>query len=616
MAFTDFPTPHGVAGTRGFETPGVGFTGQPRDCPGPLERGPAPLFIPAAAVPAPVLEPAVVPAPPAVSPPEAEMPLVPEETAFSLRQWSEALIRPVPDVENRAVDSASPVPAQARAAAVSLAALADQLSARFVHDETPPPGAEDLLEAPESALPPAALTPPSGPAPEPLLSETLPLDPAPELTPAPPRLTASPAGIRAAAGLLSNPPRSVPARHQGDVFFLDHPAAAAPSVAGSLLEADDFPGLLLDTEKEEPDALTRPQDIPQEPIADGWASLLPDKSSRGLAEPESAIDAGHVEKDLPAFQPAPVAALPPPLPAFVSSAPAEDAAAETRGIGLILGGVGLLIAGILLACRLPLLWLDHTASTGWDQHVLESSMIFHAGGALLAMVAGVGSLLQKRGAIHLTLAAGWLAVFTSALVIGIAGFLLGSDADWNLDKGGTVALLASLLLPLGYLLSYEKLSHGFTDPDREGNDPAPPRSVPLLMVMLSALTVFSGAVSLLLFSPAAPLPDGSLLTGPAAQAVWTAIAILSGLSAVAAWFRHRTAWWLLLVSVLGVIGTLSVSALAGIPAWSTFLHALGRPAGAVPPGLLWTPALGLAPLILLLVLAMARRAFVPPPSSP
>ncbi len=641
MAFPDSFSPPGEATAPGFDRVAGDFTGMPQDLPAPQERKPVVAFWPPAAG-GPASPQGEGEAPEATrtrtSPPAAAYPelpgdhgagrpndwqtgsalplpsLLPAETALSLQQWSAALVGaaaaehgPVPPVRPPVV------PGQG----VSLAALAEHLRARLVHGDPKSPGAIDFWQ-PDPQGPGEAA--PSNSLLEGMDWDTIrptSVEPAGDDTPGQPASSAatdaartrlgegegspvaavsSPAGIRAAAGLLAHPPKSLAEPRQGDVFFLDHPVAAQPPAVTSGLEPEDF--LLL------PTAAQTPMPSPNTPRA------------MALAGPAGSVERlpDRGELPVPAVAEAPASSQPPPLPALKPVLPTATADPGSGGTGLVIGGTGLVLLGIYLACRLPLIWLDYRAAVDWPQQLAASSLLLHAGGSGVALLAGVGSLYLQRWAVTLVLAAGWLSVFTAALLIGIAAFLLGSDTPVHFHPASAVLLLGGLLVPLAYLLYYEKQSPGLSP-----GTPVPPdewgRSVPLLMLVLTGLALAMGAAAMLQHTPALPWPDGRVITGPPAEAAWTALLVAGGITAFSAWHRRPVAWWLLLLATGGLCATLSVSSLSGTPPWESFLTAMGRPDGAGLPDPFWRVSAGLAPLIPALVLLMTRRSLAssPPP---
>jgi hypothetical protein len=639
MAFPDSFSPPGEATASRFDRVAGDFTGMPRDLPGPQERGPAPSFWPPAAG---------GPATPPREAPEAEghqtealnesaanpewpgthgggLPddwqtgsdipppsVLPAETALSLQQWSAALVGaaaaengPVPPVRPSAVAGQG----------VSLAALAEHLRARLVHGDPESPGEIDFwqpdpqpadLGAHSNSLLDGMDWDTIGPRnAEPSGHDTT-GRPTPSAAPvaaqsgrregegSPLAAVSSPAGIRAAAGLLAQPPKSPAEPRQGDVFFLNHPAAAPPPAVASGMEPEDFLCV--------PTTLT-PMPSPNTPKAmalagpAGRMESLPDRW--GSPHPAEIAEA-------------PASLRPPPLPSLHPTLPTATTPPDPGGTGLVIGGTGLVLLGIYLACRLPLIWLDYRASADWPRQLAASSLLMHAGGSVVALLAGVGSIYLQRWAVTLVLAAGWLSVFTAALLIGIAAFLLGSDTPVHFPPASAVLLLGGLLVPLAYLLYYEKLLPG-PSPGRPVPADGLGRSVPLLMLVLTGLALAVGAAAMLQHAPALPWPDGRVITGPPAQAAWTALLVAGAISAFFAWHRQPVAWWLLFLVTAGLCATISVSSLSGTPSWESFLTALGRPEGAGLSDPYWRVTAGLSPLIPALVLLMTRRSL---PSSP
>ena len=590
MAVPESLSPRGDAAASGFDPMPGPFTGLARDFPGPQEGGAvAGLFFelqPAgqAAEPSPPglgpESPAAFPSPLSKDFSGLELSVVPQETAFSLQQLTAALVRPLQEPA-----AAPPGPMTAD---VSLTMLADQLTARFTGPAAADGDIMDLMSAPVALAPPEPLKappPPAKPGHLPMAPPDVPKSRRRDQLP-PPTSPGSPAAIRAAAGALSSPPKTaapavpvapaapVAPSRQGDVFFL--------SPLGTSSE--------------------------QGPVEDAVEPL--DFFSADARHP---LLAGAPPSPVAAGSPPGTSTLLPPSP-LVGRDPA--AFADDRGTGLLLGGAGLILLGIFLACRLPLLWLDLDGAAPWPRQKTEASLILHAAGALLALGLGAGSVLLCRWAPPLIHAAGWLAVFTAALVLGVAGIHLGAEPELVLSASDVFLLVAGLMVPLAYVFYYEK------DSAREvcaAADPVPcwtdRQTDPGLMVLWCGLILAVGAAAMLRHQPAFPVPPARLLTGLAAQAAWAGLLMAGLLIMLCAWFRRPAANWLLLLAALGLAGTLGVCGFTGGPVWDSFLAALGQPADAGAPDSMLPLLAGLAPAILFLVLAMARRAFVSPPPS-
>ncbi len=574
-------TPPRDATASGFGPMPGAFSGQARDFPGPVEFAPQPAvqLLETKALPLPVLF-----SPPAgIAPPvPAELmgtadllspgpPMVPAETAFNLQELADALARPLP---------APTVPPEASAAEnFSLTALAEQLHARFSQGDPRSSGSADLLSpASLPSLPPVLESPPEA------LSGLAALLPSLGLKPP------APATPKATHAKLANPPKPNTPR-QGDVFFID-PLAGRPHGHG-----DAPPGLL------EPAPSLRFETDPVEAL-----------------EALDLMDAPHPEGPLsPAalFRAAPrvetEGLLPPPLPLGASVPPGEAAEA---GTGLIIGGTGLILIGIYLACRLPIFWLELEGAEGWTRQKNEAALVIHGAAALTALALGTGSVSLRRWAPPLIHAAGWVAALMACGIIAVAGFSwVHSESD--LPETGTAALpglLAAFLIPLGYILYYQQESTTAAceaaDPRLTWTDGLP---VPALMVFLTGLSLATGAAALLCHQPALGLPPGQLITGLPATLAWSGLAVTGLIIALCVRFRKAAAIWLLLLATLALAGTLSPPAWAGGWLWDRFLSAMGRPTDAGPTAPLVPLLAALLPVPLLLIFAMARRAFSPPP---
>ena len=497
--------------------------------------------------------------------------MVPAETAFNLQELADALARPRP---------ASNVPPEASVAEdFSLTALAEQLHARFSQGDPESSGSTDLLSpASLPACAPVLESPPEA------LSGLAALLPSPGLKPP------APATPKATHAKLANPPKPNTPR-QGDVFFVD------PLAGRSHGHGDVPPGLL-------------------EPAP----SLLLEADPVEALEALDLMDDPHPEGPLspgPLFRAVPLAEtgkwLPPPLPMGASAPPGEAAEA---GAGLIIGGTGLILIGIFLACRLPTFWLELEGAEGWARQKTEAAMVIHGAAALTALTLGTGSVSLRRWAPPLIHAAGWVAALMACGIIAVAGFSwVNSESD--LPETGTAALaglLAVFLIPLAYILYYQQES---TTAACEAADPRHPWTdglpVPALMVFLTGLGLATGAAALLCHQPALSLPPGQLITGLPATLAWSGLAVTGLIIALCVRFRKAAALWLLLLATLALAGTVSPPALTGGWLWDRFLSAMGRPTDAGPAAPLVPLLAALLPVPLLLIFAMARRAFSPPP---
>jgi hypothetical protein len=582
-------SPRGHAAASGFDPMPGAFTGQARDLPAPFEFP----SIPAARLLAPAPPPALAPAlasrtENATGPAPPERPMVPVETAFRLQELATALARPPrPD---------APVPTAPAPAAFSLTALADQLQSRFTQPDPHGDGGLDLL----AAAAPAKLLG-TRPATAPAIPVTAPrpaalVDAATGLAALLPSLVTNPAtaipppSTEPAAPVLPEKPAAAmkPAMaRQGDVFFMEPPVSRrqpeAPVTVEDLDPSEGLPGL---------------------PGLPGLMDLMD-----APALPETAAP-----RPLPPHQAEPF------LPRPLTTAPAPEALVPPAesGPGLVLGGSGLILLGIYFACQLPLDWLNLEDGTAWEQQKTLAALVLHATAAGTALTLGTGSVMLRRWAPPLIHAAGWVAALTASGIIAVTGFhLVNADADTALPgTASLVGLLAALLIPLACIFYYQQESA--TDAC-EAADPAPAwtdgQPVPALMVFLTGLAIAAGAGAMLCHRPAFPLVLESPLTGPAATAAWGLLGLLGLGSAAAAWLKHAAALWLLVLAALALAATLSPAALTDAPAWRQFLTSLGAPDSPVPPVSLIPLLSALIPAPLLLVFAMARRAFPSPPTT-
>ncbi len=252
---------------------------------------------------------------------------------------------------------------------------------------------------------------------------------------------------------------------------------------------------------------------------------------------------------------------------------------------------------------------------------------------LLAAVAwgwlGAGSILARRWACSLSLAAGWLWLVIGA-ISGIFLFVFMPrvfDAMPAMPQAGVRAgvmgclalfwALGFILLPLGYVLFYGSRNVRATcaarDPRPRWTDRCPPAVLPL--VVLAFVSVPALAVSSL--HPAFPA-FGSTLVGPPAA---IAFLVLAALEVAVAWGLYRllpAAWWGRLALWLFSSGSSAFTFYRGID-WQKILRATGQPdnpaMGQMMTGVLHDP-LFLATLALtacgcLGYMLWIRRYFVP-----
>ncbi|RYD31334.1 MAG: hypothetical protein EOP86_18120 [Verrucomicrobiaceae bacterium] len=317
----------------------------------------------------------------------------------------------------------------------------------------------------------------------------------------------------------------------------------------------------------------------------------------------------------PLFQGQPLAPAPPPL------SRQEDSEPSSGGLVLTLGGAGLILLGVLLACTLPLQWLDLSSHPDeWSRRVTHAGMLVRTAGAAGLMILGLGSLFQRRWAPPLIHAAGWVWAFMSSGILAAAAWhSMSSDAAAGSSAFTGMAdmlpALAGLAVPLGMILLYQR-------PDLPGlcaGADGKPRwtdglAIPGVMVFICGILITIPAIVMLLCYPSAmPVPTLQILSGAPAVAAWSFMAALGLGVSCAALRLNRWAWWLLLAAAVVLA---AAPALAGFSSrlWADFLTALGKPAAESGVPSLTALLAGLSPLPLALVLVMARRAF--PSSSP
>ena len=568
MSFSESLSPSGSAAALDIDPMPGKFTGQARDLPAPFEfpSGTAVQFMARGSTLAgqPMQEKASGES--GIDLTGVERAMVPAETAIRLQELANALARPPV--------APAAVPAVPEAAQFSLTALASQLQTRFT--QTIPTGGEgvDLLGDSLESRPSFAV-----------------VDPAPGSLPANPHHFIGQPPAPAATELdlfekVTAPPVAKQATaRQGDVFFME-PAPASK-----------------DTKELEATKVDLPRDVPD---------LIADEDSRDFMD-LMAPPNGPEELPRVRLQP-PAPFLPPPLPA--AAAQEKLAFPADSGLGLILGGTLLILSGIFLACLLPSLWLTLAGAEAWTQQKTLAALVVHAAASLMALVLGAGSVLSRRWAPPLIHAAGWVAVLTVSGIIAATGFyLVNADADAPVPGAASLLqLLGALLGSLGCILYYQQES---TAAACEAADPAPAWTdglpVPALMVFLTGLAITVGAAAMLCHQPAFTIAVSLALTGPAATIAWVLLGILGLAIAVSVRLEKAAAVWLLLLTALILAATLSSAALPAGPVWEQFLTTLGRPTAAGPPAPLVALLAAFIPAPLLLIFAMARRAFSPPP---
>ncbi|MES2705384.1 MAG: hypothetical protein V4726_02165 [Verrucomicrobiota bacterium] len=311
-------------------------------------------------------------------------------------------------------------------------------------------------------------------------------------------------------------------------------------------------------------------------------------------------------------------AMPPPWPDSMEPSGGNSSIGQ---LVLTLGGAGLILTGLLLACTLPLQWLSLASSDSWTQQIIRAGLFIRAAGAVGLMILGLGALFQKRWAPPLIHATGWVGAFISSGIIAAAAWRWANgDAATNASSplGGSdsALLLISLALPLAMVLIFQRPDLqevcDVSDPKPRWTDELP---VPGVMVFICGLILAVAGIGMMQHHAAFPLAGQSILRGPTAVAAWTSLTVL-GLGLAYAAVRHsRWAWWTLLAaSILVIIGP-GISGILAPRFWSDFLTTLGKSTGSLPTSSFAALLTGLSPLPLLLVLAMARRAFSfsPPP---
>ena len=567
MSFSESFTTHGDDAASSLDLVSASFTGQARDLPAPVEF-PLPAVQSLAALSSlRSLSERDEPLKEGLDPVAPERPKVTGETAFSLQELATALARP-PTVP-------AALPAARVQADFSLTALAEQLQSRFTPVDREAEGGVDLLAAPSTAatLPadPAGLEKvvPPGSVPLPPSAAVKTVPPAPAFQPS--RKSAAP------------PVPKIATTRQGDVFFMEPPESILEK--GKAVESDKV-------------------------------DVFGDGPNGDLMEAVNLLEAPDLRAEfLPVPPPRPVPTPPPLLrassPARLKSEPPSEA-----GPGLVLGGAALMVMGIYFACLLPTSWLLLEEADAWTQQKTLAALVLHAAAALGALTLGTGSVMSRRWAPPLIHAAGWVAVFTVSGIIAATGFqLVNADpAAPGPDTAGLIGLFISLLIPLGCILYYQQES---TAVACEAANPAPCWTdglpVPALMVFLTGLALATGAAAMFCHRPAFPVAMDSILTGPAATAAWAGLGALGLATAVLARLKRSASLWLLLLTAVALAALLSPGALTAGTVWENLLDALGRPAGAGPAAPMVPLLTSLIPAPLLLIFAMARRAFSFPP---
>lgn len=555
-----------------------------------------------------------------------DLPALGSETAFSLQQLSGALLPSGPDFpgapgtlqRNREKERASRIPG---GASFSLADLAGQLSSRLVDQRTeaagdllepetePEPKLERAWTGRETSLPAAEeeedldgnwenllsfagqpaedghpqdlLAPESSPWDSSLSSAGLPPEPPPLVV----SETVAGSGLEIPVPNLPPPPTLIrklppPAR----------PGAGAGAHHGDVFLADAF---LPDLAVENPSA-----------------------SSPGL-EADFPVELPEVRADIhPLFSSLPD--LPPPLPS-PSKTPPEDFAGA--GLLLTLGGAALVLPGLLLACGIPLDWLSLKQSGPWIRQTTEAGMLMRGASAVGLMILGMGSIFQRRWAPPLIHASAWIgALVSSGITAAAAWFWANSEAaeaSEFLTLTNLALILAPLLFCLVLILLYQKPEiQDLCDRVDSKTRWTGELPVPGVMVFVCGLICALAATGMMWFyRPAMALAGQPTLTGPVAGTAWAALAILGILSATAALRHSRWALGFLLAGTLLLAVGPASAGLSGGEVWNHFLSALGKSGSPLSSSAASSSSsfvallTGLSPLPLLLVLAMARRAF-------
>ncbi len=604
----------------GFDLMAGGFSDEKGDAAASPERGPVPADQFLRSTPAPPS-----PKPPHSTrnaPPGSRAPNVPSDTDLSLRNLTAALTNfPAPSGSSSRKeplslsDLAEELNQKLNGAPAAPAETGDLLSgsrepAAAAEEDTPPSGLKILEEFLQIRTPPVAAPAPGG-LPNTSPPSGLPAKPGPAASSTPARPPVSPAAIRAASGSRPSPPQ----RRQGDVFLHSHfQESAPPEPPPPSAPAPESPARLphFSSPGGQPPAEFSSQAGTLAELAASLVPKLPEGPPASVPLPAPSRPHAGINRPAPPAS-APVPAAGPPPMADAGPAPVDDSA----GLGLAVGGTLLILLGIATACHLPLLWLDHETASPWTRQKIEAGLFLETVASLLLLTVGIGSLLLRRWAPPLIMALGWLAVFAAAFLMGVTGFLLGTDQEsFQLTRQETGLLVAALLVPLIFLIFYEKRQVAATcaasHPAESWTDRVP---VPGLMVLCCGLATAAASAAMLRHQPAFPLPTGVILTGPPAQAAWTGLAAVGLLIAFCAAVRRSAAWWLLLLVSLVLASTLGACGLARHPEWSDFLTALGHP-GPMPASPAPPLLAGLAAVPLFLVLALSRRAFfaASPPS--
>lgn len=308
--------------------------------------------------------------------------------------------------------------------------------------------------------------------------------------------------------------------------------------------------------------------------------------------------------------------LPPPMPVVFQDSESQQISSGSVLI-LMFGGVGLALLGIVLACTLPILWLDLKGLDEWSRHITWAAIIVRAALASGLIILGLGSVLQKRWAAPLIHASGWVGALFASL--GIAGITWHWAAAADIEQGAMASspqmaadfmlLVPSLVISLILILLYQRSElQEVCGPENQARCWTDFLPVPGMMVFVSGLVLFTGGLAMLAFEPAFPVTGTRLLTGSPAGAAWVLLTVLGAATAFLTFKLHRSALWFFSAATAVLLVGPALTGFCGGQPWSDFLAGLGKsgvPVTSAVPALL----AGLCPFPFIVVLAMARRAF-------
>jgi hypothetical protein len=266
----------------------------------------------------------------------------------------------------------------------------------------------------------------------------------------------------------------------------------------------------------------------------------------------------------------------------MSSAPVAHVESK-KPAGLVVFGILQILAGALSALMAALTVAGLLLTAGTDPamgRMMIPGIAFYTAAAVWFITVGIGSLLPRRWAHALSLAAGWLWLATGVMTAIVMLFLFPvmldsmpetSGTGMGLVMGGCLAVFVGgfmILAPLAIVLYYRRplvrAAVGRLDPAPRWTDPIP---IPLLVfILLWAYVAFSCVVSAFTYR-AIPL-GAAIVEGPAATAILLATAALAGWIAWGSTRRLPSAWWTALATLIaGAAFTIALLPSIDVAAW-------------------------------------------------